>query len=106
MNKGMTAVRASEVKGRKAVCISGNEAGRTDLAQELASLAVVAVEVRLGSETVRAGTILRDIAGRTAAYRGNSFTILFFPEWDKVSVGPFLARRLYVRQFVDLEPLV
>ena len=104
-NKGAAAVGAAELHGREAV-FSRGEPGVTDLAQHLPFGAVVSVEVRHGSITAWAGTVLWDVAFRAAVYGADLFAIAFFDVGNELPVSPALAEVSDERQLVSLEFLV
>ena len=74
--QSMGAVRTLEGKGFGETVLIRRKEGPTDLAHQLAGLAVIAIQERLRCIAGRAGTFFRDIALRAAADRLNRFSVL------------------------------
>ena len=104
-NESVTAVRTSELQGRKTAFIR-REAGVTDFAEKLPFGAIILIEERFRSITTRTTTVVRDIAGRVTADGKNLLAIAFFVVRDKIFVSPVLPVVRDQRKLINLELLV
>lgn len=104
-NESVTAVRTSELQGRKMAFIR-REAGVTDFAEKLPFGAIILIEERFRSITTRTTTVVRDIAGRVTADGKDLLAIAFFVVRDKIFVSPVLPVVRDQRKLINLELLV
>lgn len=104
-DKGIAAMRAARLNGRKAALGRG-EPGGTDLAEELALGTIVFVEERLRGITARAGAIIRNVTLTAAADRTDLLAIELFVVRDKIFVSPVLPKVGDQREFINCELLV
>ena len=102
----MGTVRALEGKDPGETALIRREACSADLTQQLAGFAVVAIQVRLGSLTGRAGTILRNVAFGTALHRSDRLSVFPCVVTVKSLPVPVLVMVNDLWQLVHLELLV
>ncbi len=86
--------------------IIGSECSLADLTQYLTCLAIVFVEIRLGSMTRWAGAILRDVALRTSLDRLNWFAIVLGIVVVEIFPIPVLMIIDNLRKFIHFELLI
>ena len=99
-DKGMAAVRAAQgILSGEAVVVRG-EGGGADLAGELASPAVVAVEVRLGRIAGRAAAVFRDVTFRTAGNGPDLLMVFMFEVRDEELPVPIVLEELDPGEFI------
>ena len=105
-DKGMAAVRAAQgILSGEAVVVRG-EGGGADLAGELASPAVVAVEVRLGRIAGRAAAVFRDVTFRAAGNGPDLLMIFMLEVKDEELPVPIVLVELDSGEFISFELLV
>ena len=82
------------------------EFSSTDFTENLSFGTVVFIEEGFGSITARTGTVIWDVALRTAADRADFLTITFFVVGNEVLVVPVLAEVGDKRELINLELLI
>ena len=104
-NEGISAVGTAQLHGREAA-FSRRKPGSADLAEELASGAVILVKEWLWGITTWTGAVVRDVTFRTATDRAYFFTITLFVVWDEILESPVLTEVGNERELINLELLV
>lgn len=104
-NKGIAAMRAAQLHGRKAAFCRGKPGG-TDFAEYLAFGTVVFIKEWLWGITAGAGAFIWDVTLRAAADGADFLAIVFFVVWDKFLISPVLTEVGDQREFINSELLV
>ena len=104
-NQCISAVRTPELYRGEPAVLSG-EFSSTDFTEDLSFGTVVFIEEGFGSITARTGTVIRDVALRTAADRADFLTITFFVVGNEVLVSPVLPKVGDKRELINLELLI